>query len=181
MLLINTLPPALALSWDCSLISRWVKAESISLISQYAAPWNDSRNVQLTFKLLLSMCTSTARRLFAWPGAYRCQIWRKRYKVNYLIHSYNSYTVVSRKYAPPPLPFATLALVQSAAGAYTRDATFSSVITPSLPVPSIWVKHDHIVGGGVGAERRMWGREMHVPKARGRLTSFSIEGEGSKV
>ena len=35
----------------------------------------------------------------------------------------NSYTVVSRKYAPP---FATLGLVQSAAGgAYTRDATFS--------------------------------------------------------
>ena len=36
-------------------------------------------------------------------------------------------TVVSRKYAPP---FATLALVQSAGGAYTRDATFSLAITP---------------------------------------------------
>ena len=43
----------------------------------------------------------------------------------------HKYTVVSRKYAPP---FATLALVQSARGAYTRDATFSLVITPS---PSI--------------------------------------------
>ena len=40
------------------------------------------------------------------------------------------YTVVSRKYA---LPFATLALVQNAGGgAYTRDATFSLAITPSL-------------------------------------------------
>ena len=43
-----------------------------------------------------------------------------------------SCTVVSRKYAPP---FATLALVQSAGGAYTRDATFSLAITP--PPPSI--------------------------------------------
>ena len=34
------------------------------------------------------------------------------------------HTVVSRKYAPPL--FATLALVQSAGGAYTRDARFSS-------------------------------------------------------
>ena len=40
-------------------------------------------------------------------------------------------TVVSCKYAPP---FATLALVQSAGGAYGRDATFSLAITPSLPV-----------------------------------------------
>ena len=36
---------------------------------------------------------------------------------------------MSRKYAPP---FATLALVQSAGGAYTRDATFSLAITPPL-------------------------------------------------
>ena len=34
-----------------------------------------------------------------------------------------------------PPPFATLALVQSAGGAYTWDATFSLAITPSLPVP----------------------------------------------
>ena len=40
-----------------------------------------------------------------------------------------TYTVVSRKYAPP---FATLALVQSAGGGYMQDATFSLVITPSL-------------------------------------------------
>ena len=39
------------------------------------------------------------------------------------------YTVVSRKHGPP---FATLALVQSAGGTYTRDATFSLAITPSL-------------------------------------------------
>ena len=40
--------------------------------------------------------------------------------------------LVSHKYATP---FATLALVQNAGGAYTWDATFSLVITPSLPVP----------------------------------------------
>ena len=45
-------------------------------------------------------------------------------------------TVLFRKYAPP---FATLALVQNAEGAYTRDATISLAITPSLPV-----KHDGI-------------------------------------
>ena len=39
---------------------------------------------------------------------------------------------MSHKYAPP---FATLALVQSAGGAYTQDLTFSLVIMPSLPVP----------------------------------------------
>ena len=39
-------------------------------------------------------------------------------------------TVASRKYAPP---FATLALVQSAGEAYTRDATFSPAITPTTP------------------------------------------------
>ena len=40
-------------------------------------------------------------------------------------------TVVSRKYAPP---FATLASVQNAGGAYTRDATISLAITPSLSI-----------------------------------------------
>ena len=40
---------------------------------------------------------------------------------------------VSHKYAPPP--FATLALVQSARGSHTWDATFSLAITPSLLVP----------------------------------------------
>ena len=39
-------------------------------------------------------------------------------------------TVVSRKYVPP---FAILALVQNAGGAYMRDATISLAITPSLP------------------------------------------------
>ena len=51
-------------------------------------------------------------------------------------------TVVSRKYAPP---FAILALVQHTGWAYTRDATISLAITPSLPV-----KNDLIVGGGWG-------------------------------
>ena len=46
-------------------------------------------------------------------------------------------TVVSRKYAPP---FATLASVQNAGGAYTRDATISLAITTSLSI-----KHDSIV------------------------------------
>ena len=41
-------------------------------------------------------------------------------------------TVVSRKYAPP---FATLALVQNAGGAYARDVTFFLMITLSLSVP----------------------------------------------
>ena len=43
-------------------------------------------------------------------------------------------TVVSHK------PFATLASVQNAGGAYTRDATISLAITPSLSI-----KHDSIV------------------------------------
>ena len=55
-------------------------------------------------------------------------------------------TVVSRKYAPP---FATLALVQNAGGAYMQDATISLAITPSLPK-----KHDpmslSVAGGGQG-------------------------------
>ena len=58
-------------------------------------------------------------------------------------------TVVSRKYAPP---FATLASVQNAGGAYTRDATISLAIKPPpppfppIPVP---IKNDLIVGGDV--------------------------------
>ena len=51
-------------------------------------------------------------------------------------------TVVSRIYGPP---FATLASVQNAGGACTRDATISLAITPPLPVQ---IKHDLIVGGG---------------------------------
>jgi len=57
-------------------------------------------------------------------------------------------TVVSRKYAPP---FATLASVQNAGGAYTQDATISLAITPSLPVP---VKHDLTVCGVWGPSAR---------------------------
>ena len=50
---------------------------------------------------------------------------------NHLEHfsvHFSVYTIVSHKYTPP---FATLALVQNAGGAYTRDATISLVITPS--------------------------------------------------
>ena len=55
---------------------------------------------------------------------------------------YDKSTVVSRKYAPP---FANLALVENAGGAYTRDATISLVITPSLPLKL------YLIVGGVGA------------------------------
>ena len=60
-----------------------------------------------------------------------------------------TYAIVSRKYAPPH-PFAILALVQNAEGAYMRDATISLTITPSDFLP---VKHDLIVGGGWGQVR----------------------------
>ena len=57
------------------------------------------------------------------------------------------YTVVSRKYAPP---FATLALVQNVGGAYTRDATISLAIMPSLP----GMKSLSVGGGGGGDQAR---------------------------
>ena len=73
--------------------------------------------------------------------------------------------VVSRKYAPP---FATLALVENAGGAYTRDATISLAITPSLPV-----KLD-LIDSGVEAkhEASLSARRRDVPDTTGRLTSF---------
>ena len=61
-------------------------------------------------------------------------------------HIVDTNTVVSHKYAPP---FATLALVQNAGGAYTRDATISLAITPSLPI-----KHDSLGGGWRPSTRR---------------------------
>ena len=59
-------------------------------------------------------------------------------------------TVMSRKYAPP---FCNLSLSTKhggggGGGLIRRDATFSLTITPSLPVPHNWVKHDLIVRGG---------------------------------
>ena len=76
----------------------------------------------------------------------------------------NTCIVVSRKYAPP---FAILALVQSAGGAYTRDATFSLAITPPLALP---FDHGDLepdcvgvstrLGRGVGAECKARGGEM---------------------
>ena len=74
----------------------------------------------------------------------------------------NKSNVVSRQYAPP---FATLASVQNAGGAYARDAMIFLVITPSLPVP---VNHDLIVGGRWGPS----GRRRDAADATGRLTSF---------
>ena len=93
-------------------------------------------------------------------------------------------TVVSRKYAPS---FATLALVQNAGGgggggggAYTRDATISPAITPSLPI-----KHDAIVICRWGVEDKREAspnaRRRDAPDASGRLTSFSVEGRESRV
>ena len=52
------------------------------------------------------------------------------------------------------------------------DATISLAITPSLPV-----KHDLIVGGGVGAKHEV----ERCSDASSRLTSFSVEGRGSRV
>ena len=71
-------------------------------------------------------------------------------------------------------PFATLALVQNAGGAYTRDATIFLAITPSLPI-----KHDPnvIVGGGW----RPSTRRRDAPNASGRLTSFSVEERESRA
>ena len=107
-------------------------------------------------------------------------------------------------------PFATLALIQNAGGAYTRDATFSLTIMPSLnqemfsdsvdagfvlvlPFHHRYLEPDCVgvsmrVGRGwVGkheawgvTERRMWGREM-LPTLAVRLASFSVEGRGSRV
>ena len=79
---------------------------------------------------------------------------------------YDKSTVVSRKYPPPP--FANLALVENAGGAYTRDAAISLVITPSLPV-----KLDLIVSGvGATHEVSLSARQRDVPDTTGRLMSF---------
>ena len=89
---------------------------------------------------------------------------------------------MSRNYAPP---FATLALVKTAGGAYTRDATFSLAITPPLDremfsgsvdagfVLALPFYHGDLepdcIGvstrGGVGAERE--GRDVAERRTRG--------------
>ena len=65
-------------------------------------------------------------------------------------------------------------------GAYTRDATISLAITPSLPV-----KHDSIVicRWGVEAKREVSpnARRRDAPDASGGLTSFNIEGRESRA
>ena len=52
-----------------------------------------------------------------------------------ILHMYRSVPQIR-----PPPPFATLALVQNAEGAYTQDVTISHAITPSL-----LIKDDSIV------------------------------------
>ena len=76
----------------------------------------------------------------------------------------------------PLPPFATLALVQNAGGAYTRDVTISLAITPSLPSMKPFSE-------GVGAKRgaSLSLRQRDAPETRGRLTSFSIEERGSRT
>ena len=101
------------------------------------------------------------------------------------LHLYNyscsmyAYTVVSRKYARPP-PFCSLSLSTKRREAYTRDATISLAITPSLPV-----KHDSIVicRWGVEAKREVSpnARRRDAPDASGGLTSFNIEGRESRA
>ena len=57
-------------------------------------------------------------------------------------------------------------------GGYTRDATISLVITPSL-----LVKHDVIVnGGGAKCEALSNVRQRDAPDTSGRLMSFRVEG-----
>ena len=53
-----------------------------------------------------------------------------------------------------------------------RDATISLAIMPSLPV-----KRDHIVCGGWGPSAR----RRDASDASGRLTSFNVEGRGSRT
>ena len=57
---------------------------------------------------------------------------------------------------------------------------FLSRFTLSLPVP---VKYDLIVSGGVGAKREALpsAKRRDAPDATGRVTSFSVEGRGSRV
>ena len=68
---------------------------------------------------------------------------------------------MSRKYVPP---FATLAVVENGGGAYTRDATISLAIRPSLPV-----KLDLIVSRVESKhEASLSARRRDVPDTTGR-------------
>ena len=82
------------------------------------------------------------------------------------VNAWTSDTVVSCKYA---LHFGTLASVQNPGEAYTRDATISLAITPSLPV-----NHDLIVDGGDQAQ----GGEMLPTLAVG---SWALALRGEEV
>ena len=70
--------------------------------------------------------------------------------------------------------FCNLSLSTKCRGAYTRDATISLAITPSLPI-----KHDPNVI--VGGRWRPSTRQRDAPNASGRLTSFSVEGRESRA
>ena len=79
-------------------------------------------------------------------------------------------------------PFCNLSLStkRRGGGTYTRDATISFAITPSLPT-----KHDSIVicQWGVEAKREASpnARQRDVADASSRLTSFSIERRESRA
>ena len=91
--------------------------------------------------------------------------------------SYHGYTVVSRKYAPPP-PFAILALVQNAGGGlYAGCNNFSR----DYALPS---GHEFIVGGGGVRTKRgvsLSARRRDAYDTSGRLTSFRVEERGNRV
>ena len=68
----------------------------------------------------------------------------------------------------PPPPFCNLSLSRKRRGAYTRDATISFAIRPSLPV-----KLDLIVGEVEAKhEVSLSARRRDVPDTTGRLTNF---------
>ena len=84
---------------------------------------------------------------------------------------------MSHKYAPP---FATLALVQSTGGAYTRDATFSLAITPPLDreMFSSSVIDNTVLLYYVSIIDARW---RDATDASGRLASFRVERRGSRA
>ena len=91
-------------------------------------------------------------------------------------HKTVTYTVVSRKCAPPP-PFCNFSLsTKRRGGLYAGCDNFSrDYVLPS--------GHEVIVGWGLGAKRGSSpsARRRDAPDASGRLTSFSVEERGSRA
>ena len=109
-------------------------------------PVNTNRQALLAKYLVLSAHTTHFTIVCAGKDQYDIlSVHDKGVKVSCDANRWCCSIVVSRKYVPP---FATIALVQTAGGAYTWDVTFW--------VQNNWVKHDLIVGGGWGpsAKRR---------------------------